>query len=171
MPQVVLIHFQIAAERTFPASAGDKVLVLLHLIVVILERCVPASGALPSVNDPGAARTPRPGLDSRSQSFRSQRPGAGGGHGPGPQGSPELGAGHRAGTGTPPAGGGAVDGEGPNMRNHEPPGADPHARWCGEGGPDTRPYPNYVLRQAATSFFTLSSLRCCSACQSSYWDC
>jgi len=23
----------------------------------------------------------------------------------------------------------------------EPPGADPHAGWCGEGGLETRPYP------------------------------
>lgn len=23
----------------------------------------------------------------------------------------------------------------------EPPSADPHARWCGEGGLETRPYP------------------------------
>ena len=24
---------------------------------------------------------------------------------------------------------------------HEPPGADPHAGWCGEGGLEARPYP------------------------------
>ena len=27
------------------------------------------------------------------------------------------------------------------LPSHEPPSADPHARWCGEGGLDTRPYP------------------------------
>ena len=26
-------------------------------------------------------------------------------------------------------------------RVHEPPGADPHAGWCGEGGLKARPYP------------------------------
>lgn len=31
--------------------------------------------------------------------------------------------------------------------------------------------PRYILPTLFALFFTLSSLRCCSACQSSYWDC
>ena len=27
------------------------------------------------------------------------------------------------------------------LHSREPPSADPHARWCGEGGLETRPYP------------------------------
>jgi hypothetical protein len=27
------------------------------------------------------------------------------------------------------------------LPSYEPPSADPHARWCGEGGLNTRPYP------------------------------
>ncbi|MEW8489512.1 MAG: hypothetical protein AB2657_07390, partial [Candidatus Thiodiazotropha endolucinida] len=27
----------------------------------------------------------------------------------------------------------------------EPPSADPHARWCGEGGLETRPYPIHQI--------------------------
>jgi hypothetical protein len=29
----------------------------------------------------------------------------------------------------------------PVLRSDEPPGADPHARWCGEGRLDAGPYP------------------------------
>ncbi|GAB4362997.1 MAG: hypothetical protein Kow0060_19520 [Methylohalobius crimeensis] len=39
------------------------------------------------------------------------------------------------------------------LLSREPPGADPHAGWCGEDGLDTRPYPIsriYVARNLET---------------------
>ena len=40
---------------------------------------------------------------------------------------------------------------------HEPPGADPHAGWCGEGGLEARPYPIMRLQafKALTCFCKL----------------
>ena len=39
------------------------------------------------------------------------------------------------------------------LPSHEPPSADPHARWCGEGGLDTRLYP--IMRLSLPSTETL----------------
>jgi hypothetical protein len=39
------------------------------------------------------------------------------------------------------------------LRFVEPPGADPHARWCGEGGRNERPRPIYMPLSIALRHF------------------
>ncbi len=50
------------------------------------------------------------------------------------------------------------------LPSREPPSADPHARWCGKGGLNTRPYPircpiSFRLVLLWNGFYTLLLLR------------